>query len=174
MPGDSSGRHTGRPSMELCCHYFSYLGSSGGHSAPLAAFWITVGRFLCVWDHSSLDFEVFWKRSGGPWSLFFEVFLRIWMDAGLFFELAPNTQKTYEKHKFFYDFRISCVLRTKQKKQSKIAPGACRTKLPTNMTLEPGLGVRWTWFRKGLGHSLVPLGRLWGAFGRFLAPLGQP
>ena len=93
MPPDSSGRHTGRPSKEPCWHYFSYLGPSWGHSAPLAAFWITVGRFLCVLDRSGLDFEVFWERSGSPRALFFEVFQRIWMDVGLFFALAPNTQK---------------------------------------------------------------------------------
>ena len=115
MPPDSSGRHPGRSSKEPCWHYFSYLGPSWGHSAPLAAFWITVGRFLCVLDRSGLDFEAFWERSGSPWALFFEVFLRIWMDAGLFFELAPNTQKLRKNIGFFYDFRISCVLRAKQK-----------------------------------------------------------
>ena len=82
-----------RSSSEPCWHYFSYLGPSWGHSAPLAAFWITVGRFLCVLDRSGLDFEVFWERSGSPRALFFEVFQRIWMDVGLFFALAPNTQK---------------------------------------------------------------------------------
>ena len=80
-------------SWEPCWHYFSYLGPSWGHSAPLAAFWITVGRFLCVLDRSGLDFEVFWERSGSPRALFFEVFQRIWMDVGLFFALAPKTQK---------------------------------------------------------------------------------
>ena len=65
----------------------------GAFCALLAAFWITVGRFLCVLDRSGLDFEVFWERSGSPRALFFEVFQRIWMDVGLFFALAPNTQK---------------------------------------------------------------------------------
>ena len=41
------------------------------------------------------------------------------------------------------------------------------------MALEPDLGTRWTRFWKGLGHSLVPLGRLWDACGQFLALLGQ-
>ena len=93
MPTDTRGRLIVRPSEEPCWHYFSYLGPSWGHSAPLAAFWITVGRFLCVLDRSGLDFEVFWERSGSPRALFFEVFQRIWMDVGLFFALAPNTQK---------------------------------------------------------------------------------
>ena len=93
MPTDTRGRLIVRPSEEPCWHYFSYLGPSWGHSAPLAAFWITVGRFLCVLDRSGLDFEGFWERSGSPQALFFEVFQRIWKDVGLFFALAPNTQK---------------------------------------------------------------------------------
>ena len=87
------GSQSVRSSWEPCWHYFSYLGPSWGHSAPLAAFWITVGRILCVLDRSGLDFEVFWERSGSPRALCFEVFQRSWMDVGLFFALAPNTQK---------------------------------------------------------------------------------
>ena len=159
MPPNSSSPATVRSSQEPCWHYFSYLGLSWGHSAPLAAFWITVGRFLCVLDRSGLDFEVFWGHSGSPRALFFEVFQRIWMDVGLYFALAPNTQKPRKNTGFsmIFTYHACCA---PNKKTIKIAPGACWTKLPTNMALEPGLGARWTRFWKGLGHSLVPLGRL--------------
>ena len=130
-------------------------------------------RFLCVLDRSGLDFEGFWERSGSPQALFFEVFQRIWKDVGLFFALAPNTQKPRKNTVFSMIFAYRACY-AQNKKTIKIAPGACRTKLPTNMALERGLGARWTRFWRGLGHSLVFLGRLWGAFGRFLAPLRQP
>ena len=71
-------------------------------------------------------------------------------------------------------------------KRYKIAPGACRAKLPTKMVIKPGLGARWTRFWRALGHSLVllaGLGRLLGgswvllgspepALGTYLAALG--
>ena len=116
MPPDSSMRGTERSFWEPCWHYFSYLGPSWKHSAPLAAFWITFGRFLCVLDRSGLDFEAFGERSGGPWAPFFEVFLRIWMDAGLFFELAPNTQKPRKNIGFsmIFAYHACCAQNKKQ------------------------------------------------------------
>ena len=149
------------------------MGASWASSARLAAFFVAPGRFLCVLDRSGLDFEVFWESSGGPRALFFEVFLWIWVYAGLLVALASDTQKPRKTLVFL---RFSYIIRVahKAKKRYKIAPGACRTKLPTKMVLQPGLGARWTRFWRGLGRSLVSLGRLWDAFGRFLAPLGRP
>ena len=157
------------------------MGPSWGHSAPLAAFWITVGRFLCVWDRSGLDFEVFWERLGSPWALFFEIFQRIWTDAGLFFELAPNTQKPRKNIiSFFYDFRISCVLRTKQKNNEKSLPEPVGQSFPQIWRLNPvlklvGLGYKESgtlfcasWL--ALGRFWVVLGSSWAALGKLLGP----
>ena len=94
---------------------FFVLGPFLRHSAPLAAFLIAVERFLCVLDRSGLDFEVFRERLGSPWALFFQVFLRVWMDAGLFFAFAPNTQKPRKNYGFLHNlfllkFEISATL----------------------------------------------------------------
>ena len=103
---------------------------------------------------------------------------------------ALDRQKPWKNLGFSKVF-ITSACCTQDKKRRKIAPGACRTELPTKIMLKTRLGARQTPFWMGLWHSWVPLGRClarfwpllggswcllgasWAPLGRFLGALGR-
>ena len=141
--------------------------------APRVRFWTARARFWRVPGRSGEGF-------GGSKALFFRVVAYARACIAQKLRMRKNLGKT-QVFPMLSAHHACCA---QDKQRHKIAPGACRTELPTKIVLKTRLGARRAPFWRGLGHSWAPLGRhlagfwpllggSWSLLGASWVPLGR-